>query len=117
MATFEIFRSEEDYRYYFLLKARNGQITLVGQRYASRHACLESIRLARTNAVIAARYERHHADGYYWFNLLTTSGTVIGRSQTYKTASGCSYGIKSVKRDAPAAEVPEEERVVGLMGE
>lgn len=43
------------------------------------------------------------------FVLKADNGEVIATSQVYKSKDSCKKGIESVKRNAPTAEVVEEE--------
>ena len=43
------------------------------------------------------------------FVLKAANGEIIATSQTYKSKDACKKGIESVKKNAPEAEIVEEE--------
>ena len=91
---------------YFVLKAGNSQVILQGEGYKSRKACAAGIESVRKNAQLANRFEcRTAKNGKAYFVLKASNGQEIGRSQMYKSESGCANGIKSVARHAPDAAV------------
>jgi uncharacterized protein len=50
---FEILYSK-DKQYYFVLKARNGQIIATSETYTTKQACKKGIKSVRRNAIIAS---------------------------------------------------------------
>ena len=103
---FEIFKSEKNEKYYFNLKAKNGQIILSSQGYAQRAGAKNGIDSCRTNCGDDSCYEtKEAANGKVYFNLLAKNSQVIGKSQMYASKSGMQNGIESVKTNAPDAEV------------
>ncbi|MEJ2384319.1 MAG: YegP family protein [Xanthomonadales bacterium] len=95
---------------YFRLKAGNGEIILSSEGYKSRKSCLNGIESVRKNSQDEARFVCNTAkDGRMYFKLMATNGQEIGRSQMYKSESGCKNGIKSVAKNAADAAVVEEE--------
>lgn len=105
---FEIFQSENNSKYYFRLKAKNGQVVLTSQAYANKPGCASGIESVRTNAPLDERYERKEAaNGKHFFNLLAANKQIIGSSQMYASKEGCEKGVASVKNNAPNAEVKD----------
>ncbi|KAA3638668.1 MAG: DUF1508 domain-containing protein [Bacteroidetes bacterium] len=105
---FEVFQSENDQKYYFRLKAGNGQVILSSQGYASKAGCMNGIDSVKNNAADDANYERKEAaNGKLHFNLLAQNKQVIGKSQMYAGKSGMENGIDSVKTNAPKATTEE----------
>jgi uncharacterized protein YegP (UPF0339 family) len=99
----------KDGQEYFVLKASNGQTVLQGERYKSKKSCANGIESVRKNSQDENRFEVKTAkDGRTYFVLKAANGQVIGKSQMYKSASGCSNGIASVAKNAPDAVVVEE---------
>lgn len=49
---FQIFRSKDN-QYYFLLKARNGEVIATSETYKTKQACKKGIRSVKLNAIIA----------------------------------------------------------------
>ncbi len=103
---FEVYESKG--KHYFRLKARNGQVVLTSQGYASKASCLNGVKSVQTNANKDGHYERKTAkDGRHMFNLLAANKQVIGTSQMYKSKASCENGIASVKRIAKASRIDE----------
>ena len=93
---------------FFVLKASNGQVILQSERYKSKKSCSNGIESVRKNSQDEGRFETKIAkDGRSYFVLKASNGQVVGKSQMYKSASGCANGIKSVATHAPDAEVVE----------
>lgn len=105
---FEIFKSESGDKFYFRLKAKNGQIILSSQGYTSKGGCTNGIESVKSNAENDDAYERKEAvNGKFHFNLEAKNGQVIGKSQMYASTSSMETGISSVKTNAPGAEVKD----------
>ena len=85
----------------FRLKAGNGENILASEGYKQKASAENGIESVKKNAGDDGRYERKEtAAGKHMFNLKATNGQVIGKSQMYKTESGCTNGIDSVQRHA-----------------
>ena len=81
---------------YFKLKAGNGEVILSSEGYKSRKSCENGIASVRKNSQDEARFDRRTAkDGRTYFVLKALNGQEIGRSQMYKSDSGCKNGMKS----------------------
>lgn len=105
---FQIFKSSSNNQYYYRLRARNGEIILVGEGYTTKQSCLNGINSVKENAPYDSRYDRRIAtNGQYYFVLKASNGQVIGVSETYTTVSARENGINAVKRDAPGAPVED----------
>jgi len=101
---FEMFQSEKNEKFYFNLKARNGQVILSSQGYAGKSGCKNGIESVKKNSVNDDLFERKEAaNGKFHFNLLAANKQIIGRSQMYASKSSMEGGIDSVKRVAPEA--------------
>ena len=106
---FVIFKGK-DGKDYFRLKAGNGEVILASQGYKSRKSCLNGTESVRKNSQDEARFECLTAkNGKAYFVLKATNGQEIGRSQMYKSESGCKNGMKSVARNSADATVVEED--------
>lgn len=91
---------------YFVLKAGNGETILQSEGYKTSAACANGIESVRKNAQDPKRFEcRTAKDGRAYFIVKATNGQEIGRSQMYKSDSGCKNGMKSVARNAADAKV------------
>lgn len=105
---FEIFQSEGNEKFYFRLKAKNGQITLSSQGYASKASAKNGVESVKKNAGNPDQFERKEsADGKVFFNLLAKNKQVIGSSQRYASKEGMENGIKSVMNTAPEATIED----------
>ena len=94
---------------YFKLKAGNGEVILSSEGYKSRASCENGIESVRKNSQEETRFEcRTAKDGRAYFVLKAGNGQEIGRSQMYKSDSGCKNGMSSVTRNAADAAVVEE---------
>ena len=94
---------------YFVLKAGNGETILQSEGYKVRTSCENGINSVRNNSGDKDRFERRTArNGKFYFVLKASNGLEVGRSQMYKSESGCRNGIKSVGRNAPGASVVED---------
>lgn len=96
--------------FYFNLKAGNGQIILASQGYSSKSGCDNGIESVRKNSSDDSCFERNTSkDGQFYFNLKSTNGQVIGKSEMYSTEAAMENGIESVGKNAPDATVEVEE--------
>ena len=109
----------------FNLKANNGEIIAVSEVYTTKSACLNGIESVRKNAPIAP-VEDQTVEGFaaetnpkfevyvdkageFRFRLKARNGEIIAASEGYKAKASCLNGIESVKKNAPDAEIVEEE--------
>ncbi len=105
---FEIFQSEGNEKFYFRLKAKNGQVILSSQGYASKASTKNGIESVKKNATDDALFERKEAaNGKMFFNLLAKNKQVIGKGQMYTSKDGMENGIKSVMNTAPEATIED----------
>lgn len=99
----------KDNKYYFNLKASNGQVILTSQGYKDKKGCLNGIESVKKNAQNKARFEvKTSSNGKEYFVLNASNGQVIGKSQMYKSDDGCDNGIQSVKNHAAEAATSDE---------
>jgi uncharacterized protein YegP (UPF0339 family) len=95
-------------KFYFNLKASNGQIILSSEMYDSRANAENGIASVQKNAADDARYERKKsAKGDPYFVLKAGNGEQIGRSEMYSSETARDNGIESVKTNAPGAAIAE----------
>ncbi len=109
----------------FNLKANNGEIIAVSEVYTTKSACLNGIESVRKNAPIAP-VEDQTVEGFatetnpkfevyvdkageFRFRLKARNGEIIAASEGYKAKASCLNGIESVKKNAPDAEIVQEE--------
>lgn len=99
----------KDEKYYFNLKAGNGEIILTSQGYKSKDDCLNCIESVKKNSANEDRFEvKKSHDEKDYFVLTATNGQTIGKSQMYKSHSGCMNGIKSVASSSADASIVDE---------
>ena len=109
----------------FNLKAGNGEIIATSEVYSSESACKNGIESVRKNAPIA-NLEDQTVEGFealtnpkfevytdkageFRFRLKARNGEIIAVSEGYTRRSSCLNGIESVRKNAPDADVVEEE--------
>ena len=103
---FEIFKSEKNSKFYFNLKAKNGQVVLSSQGYANKSGAKNGISSVQKNASNMDCFETKLAkNGKHHFNLLSGNKQIIGSSQMYASKTSMDNGIKSVMRTSQEAEV------------
>lgn len=111
--------------YVFHLKAGNGETIATSQVYASKTNCHEGIASVMENAPVAAiedqtvegfeaqtcpKFEIYLAkDQEFRFRLLAKNGQNIAASEGYTTKASCKGGIESVVKNAPGAQIIDEE--------
>jgi uncharacterized protein YegP (UPF0339 family) len=95
-------------KFFFNLKASNGQIILSSEMYDTKSGAENGIASVKKNAADDARYDRRTAaNGDPYFVLKAANGEQIGRSETYKSAAAMENGVESVKTNAPDAPIAE----------
>lgn len=105
---FELYKDKKG-EFRFRLKAANGQNILSSEGYAKRASATNGIKSVQKNSQDPKRFEKKQTKaGNYTFALTARNGEVIGVSQTYKSSSGCSNGMKSVANCAPGAAVVDQ---------
>ncbi len=105
---FDVFQSDKNDKYFFNLKAGNGQVILSSQGYAQKAGAMNGIESVRKNSQDINNFEtKEAANGKLYFTLLAANKQVIGKSQMYAGKSGLDNGIASVMKNAPDAEVAD----------
>lgn len=95
---FEIF-SGKDSKYYYCLKAANGEAIMKGRGYNSKPGIIHSIANVISEAGEETRFSRKTAaNGQFFFQLRAKSGRIIGWSELYQTRQGRDKGIRAVQR-------------------
>ncbi|MGZ3418892.1 MAG: YegP family protein [Polyangiales bacterium] len=94
-AKFQIFKGL-DARYYFHMRAQNGEIVLQSESYTAKASATNGVDSVRENGANAARYEiRAALDGQYYFVLKAGNGQIIARGETYASRSNAEAGVKT----------------------
>jgi len=100
---FVLKKSSND-KYYFSLKAGNGEIILSSEMYESRSGAENGIESVKENAPLDIRYEKKTSSGSQpYFVLKAANGQIIGTSEMYSSTAARDNGIESVKKNAPGA--------------
>jgi len=95
-------------KFYFNLKAGNGQTILTSEMYESKGGASSGIDSVKRNAPDDKRYERKKsAQGEPYFVLKAGNGEQLGRSENYSSEPAMENGIESVKENAPTATVED----------
>lgn len=104
---FELKKSKND-KFYFNLKAGNGQVILTSEMYESKPAAMNGIESVKKNAAEDSRFEKRvNTANEPYFILKAGNGQEIGRSEYYSSEAALNNGIESVKKNTPEAEVDE----------
>ncbi len=92
-AKFAVFKGI-DSKYYFNLRAANGEIVMQSQSYSARSSAVGGVGSVQTNGKVSSRYElRATGAGEYYFVLKASNGAVIARGETYASKSNAERGI------------------------
>merc|ERR1711871_1285369 len=104
---FEIFQSEKSEKYYFRLKAGNGEIILASQAYKQKSGAENGVKSVRENAAHPDKFEkRESTNGDPYFVLKAGNGEIIGTSEMYESGvASRDHGIESVTKNAPEAKL------------
>ena len=106
---FEIKKAKNG-KFYFNLKAGNGEIILSSQMYADKRGCKNGIDSVRKNAATEAQFEaKEDKNGNPFFVLNAKNKEQIGKSESYSSKSSMKKGIASVMRNAPESRIVEVE--------
>ena len=96
-------------QWHFNLQAGNYEPILHSEMYESKPAALNGIESVKKNSLRDGAFELLTAkDGQVYFVLKSTNGQVVGQSEMYKSESGRSNGVESVKENAPEATTVEK---------
>ncbi len=94
---FETFKGT-DGKTYFHLRAKNGQIILQSQGYASKSAATSGISTVKKNGVDASRYDLvAGVNGQFTFRLRAANGKIIARGEMYVSKSNAMRGATAAR--------------------
>lgn len=97
---FEIFSGKQD-KFYFRLKARNGETILQSEAYNAKASVQGGVQSVIKHAKGDANFERKVAkNGEHYFSLKASNGQSLGRSEMYKSKAGMENGVASVQKNA-----------------
>lgn len=107
---FEVFQSPKNKQFYFNLKAKNGQVILSSEGYSDKSGAKNGAKAVARCAAKDDLFDRKVAkNGKSYFNLCSTNGQIVGKSQMYASKATCEKGVASVKRVAPTAIIVERD--------
>jgi len=96
-------------KFFFNLKASNGQIILTSQMYKDKTGAKNGIASVQKNSASDDLYEKKEsASGKSSFVLKAKNKQVIGNSQSYASASSMNNGIASVKKNGPTTVIDDQ---------
>ena len=108
----------------FNLLATNGQVIATSETYSTADACRSGIESVRTSCLgpiedqtvenfevqTHPKFEVYQDKaGEFRFRLKARNGQIVAVGEGYKQLAGCLNGVDSIKRNAPEAEIVEEE--------
>ena len=109
----------------FDLAATNGEVIVTSEVYTTKAACLKGVESVRANAPVAAledqtvegfeeqkhpKFEMYQDKaGEFRFRLKARNGEIIAVSEGYAAKAGCKNGVESVRKNAPDAQIVEED--------
>lgn len=108
----------------FNLTAANGQVIATSETYSAKDTCLKGVESVRKNC--GAHVEDQTKEGFetlthpkyevyvdkageFRFRLKAKNGEIIATGEGYKSKDSCLNGIASIGKNAPDAEVVDEE--------
>jgi len=95
-ARFEIFTGE-DKKFYFHLRAGNGEIILVSQAYTAKSSAMTGIKSVQTNGTDASRWVTVEAvNGEYGIHLTAANNEIIAQGELYSTKSNATAAVSTL---------------------
>ncbi len=109
----------------FNLIGDNNEVIGTSEMYTTKEMCMkgvESVRKTAPKAPVVDKTAKENGGnpkfeiftdkaGEFRFHLKAANGEIILASEGYKAKAKCQHGIESVKQNAPAAKVAEEQMV------
>ena len=101
---FELYQSEKDGKFYFRLKAKNGQVILMSEGYESKISAQTGISSVKNSVAEQNQFEiRKAKNGKSYFVLKAKNGKIVGKSQFFWSESSLTPAITEVIEHAKAA--------------
>lgn len=114
MAAKFVVQKSSNGRFFFSLKAGNGEVILASQMYEQHASALGGVASVKENAAKDERFERLASKkGEPYFTLKSTNGQVIGKSEMYSSERARDNGIASVIKNAPVAVLDDQSGEAG----
>ncbi len=86
-----------DGKYYFHLRAKNGEIVLQSQAYSSKSAAQKGVSSVALNGQTASNFEvLPAADGQYYFVLRAQNKQIVGVGETYASKWNAQHGVDAI---------------------
>ncbi len=99
---FEIYKDNAG-EFRFRLKATNGENILASEGYTSKASCKNGIESVKKNGQHNESFEiLESVTNKWYFNLKSSNGQIIGKSQMYVSRSSALAGINSVINNSQA---------------
>ncbi len=99
-------------KFFFSLKAGNGEVILASQMYESHANAVAGITSVKDNSAKDERFERLASKkGEPYFVLKASNAQIIGKSEMYASPRSRNNGILSVQRNAPTATTDDRSGV------
>lgn len=103
-----VIEKAKDEKFYFNLKAANGQVILTSEMYTAKASAQNGIESIQKNSTVDDNYERNVAKSSQpYFLLKAMNQQIIGNSQMYSSTSAMEAGIASVKHNGPSTTVED----------
>jgi len=94
---FEVFTGE-DKKFYFHLRAGNGEIILVSQAYTAKASAMTGIKSVQTNGANASQWHVSTAiNGDYAIRLVAGNGATIGSGELYSSQSNANRAVSTIE--------------------
>lgn len=95
-------------KFFFSLKAGNGEVILASQMYESHASALAGISSVKDNSGKEDRFEKLASKkGEPYFVLKAGNAQIIGKSEMYASERSRNNGIASVQRNASIATIDD----------
>ena len=104
-----VLKKSRNGKFSFNLCAGNGQVVLTSEQYNTKAAANNGIKSVGKNCKDDSCFERKVArNGKPYFNLKSTNGQVIGKSQMYSSNSSMEKGIRSVATNGGGSDTDDQ---------
>ena len=101
-------KQAKDGKYYFNLKASNGQVILTSQMYKDKSGAKNGIASVQANANVNDLFEKKESSSEKSFFVLKAQNhQVIGKSQFYSSEAAMDNGIQSVMKNGPSTQIDD----------
>lgn len=92
-ARFDLWRDQDDKKWYFVLRAEDGRVLVESQSYQARTGAVNGLESVRLNGKNLARYSIVEIDGDVHFIIKAGNGQEIGASTAYDSVGEAEAGI------------------------